>query len=172
VPEAIVTATSPGDYRAFGDVVREYVEFVRSRYADEVDFVDSVFTHQSLDEELQVLATAYGPPRGQTLLAVRDGRVSGAVAYRSLPDGTCEMKRLFVPDRFRGRGTGRALCQALIDSARHAGFSLMRLDTGDRLTEAIAMYQSLGFRSCQPHHEYPPELMRFMVFMEKPLTNP
>jgi len=133
VPEAIVTATTPRDYEAFGEVVREYVEFVRSRYADEGDFVDSVFTHQSLDDELKILATAYGPPAGQTLLAVRDGRV--------------------------------------FDAARQAGFSLMRLDTGDRLAEAIAMCESLGFHQCDPHHAYPPELMRFLVFMEKSLTD-
>ena len=171
MPEAIVTATTPRDYEAFAEVVREYVEFVRSRYVDEADFVESVFTHQSLDDELKILATAYGPPAGQTLLAVRDGLVVGAVAHRSLPDGSCEMKRLFVPERFRGHGTGRALCEAIVDAARQAGFSLMRLDTGDRLTEAIAMYESLGFHQCDPHHAYPPELMRFLVFMEKSLTD-
>ena len=51
------------------------------------------------------------------------------------------MKRLFVPDRFRGHGYGRKLCDALIRSAKDENFKLMRLDTGNLLTEAIAMYE-------------------------------
>ena len=39
------------------------------------------------------------------------------------------MKRLFVPDRFRGFGIGRKLSDALIASARAERFKLMRLDT-------------------------------------------
>ena len=31
------------------------------------------------------------------------------------------------------------------------------------------MHKSVGFRDCQPHHDYPSELMRYLVFMELPL---
>ena len=40
----------------------------------------------------------------------------GCGAYRRRSDEFCEMKRLFVPDRFRGLGIGRKLCDALIDA--------------------------------------------------------
>jgi putative acetyltransferase len=81
------------------------------------------------------------------------------------------MKRLFVPDQFRGKGYGRKLCEALIQSAREDRFKLMRLDTGDRLTEAISLYQSFGFRPCAPYNEYPDNLMPYIVFMERPLAD-
>jgi GNAT superfamily N-acetyltransferase len=80
------------------------------------------------------------------------------------------MKRLFVPDAWQGHGIGRALCAALIVAARDQGYVMMRLDTGNLLSEAIAMYRTFGFRTSAPHHEYPPELLPFMVFMELPLT--
>ncbi len=35
-------------------------------------------------------------PQGKTLLARCDGVVCGGGTYRRLPDGSCEMKRLFV----------------------------------------------------------------------------
>jgi hypothetical protein len=45
----------------------------------------------------------------------------------------------------------------------------MRLDTGNLMTEAIAMYRALGFRDCEPYNEYPPELMPYLVFLERSL---
>jgi GNAT superfamily N-acetyltransferase len=168
--EMISPAHSPSDYEAFGVLVSEYVVWCRNRYQHDAWFVDQAFGHQGLDQELRELAVTYGPPNGKTLLARRDGEMCGGGAYRRLPDGTCEMKRLYVSDRFRGRGIGRALGNALIESARAEGYSLMRLDTGNLLTEAIAMYSKMGFRHCPPHHSYPPKLLPYLVFMELPLT--
>ena len=58
---------------------------------------------------------------------------------------------------------------ALIATAKADGFHLMRLDTGNLLKEAIAMYQSIGFRECPAYHDYPAKLMPYLVFMEMPL---
>ena len=48
---------------------------------------------------------------------------------------------------------------------------MMRLDTGNLLREAIAMYASFGFAFSAPHHEYPEELMPYLVFMERALDD-
>jgi GNAT superfamily N-acetyltransferase len=172
VPELIRPASSPSDFAAFAALVAEYVAWFRVRYQDDAAFVDGIFGHQSLDAELQALSRAYSAPNGRAFLALReDGQVAGAGAYRRLAeDGACEMKRLFVPARFGGRGTGRRLCSTLIASARDDGYTLMRLDTGSRLREAIAMYESLGFARCAPYHEYPADVMREVVFMALPLA--
>ncbi len=168
--EVVRIATASSDFDAFSSLVTEYVEWCRVRYQDHVWFVDQVFGHQSLSSELETLSTSYSAPNGTALLAIRDSQVCGGGAYRRLADGSCEMKRLYVPNRFKGRGTGRRLCDAIISSARDEGFQLMRLDTGNLFTEAIEMYKSFGFYRCPPHHEYPAELMPYLVFMEMPLT--
>ena len=169
--DSIDAATTASDYGAFAGLIREYVEWSRARYPELAWFMDQAFSHQSLDSELEALSVCYGPPNGKTLLARRDGQICGCGAYRRLSDGICEMKRLYVPERFRGQGTGRRLCQAINASARDAGFRLMRLDTGNFLTEAIGMYQSIGFRVCAPYHQYPDHLMPYLVFMQMPLTD-
>ena len=56
-----------------------------------------------------------------------------------------------------------------MDSATADGYLVMRLDTGYQNAEALAMYQSLGFRECEPYQEYPPELMAHLRFLEKSL---
>jgi ribosomal protein S18 acetylase RimI-like enzyme len=169
--DKIYTATTAGDYAAFATLVTEYVTWCRKRYAADTWFVQQVFGYQSLDSELLTLSTEYGPPHGKTLLASREGQVVGAGAYRTLNDGSCEMKRLYVGELFHGHGTGRKLCNALIASARIDGYRTMRLDTSTLMNEAIAMYKSVGFRECSPHREYPAELMPYLLFMELPMTD-
>ena len=171
MPDTIEEATTAADFEEFGALISEYEDWLRQRYADVPGLIDGVRAHQDLDAELAALPAKYGPPAGRTLLARRDGRVTGAVAYRDLGDGTCEMKRLFVPDRFAGHGTGRALCEALISAAGGDGYRVMRLDTGFLNSEAIAMYSDLGFRECPPYAAYPDDLRAHLLFMELALPH-
>ena len=120
--------------------------------------------HQALDAELNALPETYGPPAGKVLLATREGRIRGGIAYRDLHDESCEMKRLFVPSGFQGQDTGRFLCQSLRDTAAADGYRLMRLDTGNQNSEAPTMYESLGFHECLAYHEYPTDLMTHLRF--------
>jgi ribosomal protein S18 acetylase RimI-like enzyme len=46
----------------------------------------------------------------------------------------------------------------------------MRLDTGIQNSEALAMYQSLGFHECPAYHEYPPDLITHLWFLERPFV--
>ena len=169
MPDVIVSATTAEDYAAFAAMIREYVDWCRERYADDSWFIDAAFGHQSLELELRALPAAYGPPKGKILLAKSDDEAIGCIAYRRLSDTICEMKRLYVRVGGQGRGLGRRLSTALIDAAREDGFELMRLDTAKLLTEAIALYSSLGFRDCRPYNEYPDRLMPYIVFMDLPL---
>jgi len=171
MPDEIVVATTDVDYAAFGGLIREYWDWLKTRYADLPGFVDAVGGHQALDAELSSLSDKYGPPAGKVLLAKREALVIGGIAYRDMGEGACEMKRLFVPDRFQGNGTGRRLCQALLDTATADGYRVMRLDTGNQNAEAMFMYESLGFREVPPYHQYPADLMTHLRFMEKSLSS-
>ncbi len=168
--EEISRASSVEDYRAYADIIDEYVKWCKRRFDDDVWFINEVFGHQSLDEEIADLPLKYGPPHGLTLIVRRDGEVAGAGAFRTMGTHVCEMKRVFVRDRFKGLGIGRRLCRALMDTAHDEGYTLMRLDTAHRLTEAVGLYQSLGFKACTPYLSYPEKLMPYILFMERPLV--
>jgi ribosomal protein S18 acetylase RimI-like enzyme len=170
VNEVIREASGEQDYQAIAALITEYVAWLRSRYAQDAGFINEVLDKQSLSSELENLSTMYGSPNGRALLAVCNNEVRGCGAYRRLADGTCEMKRVYVPVRFQGAGLGRRICNALVASARADGFHLMKLDTGSLMKEALAMYRSLGFKECPPYHEYPEKLMPYLVFMELPLA--
>ncbi len=128
-----------------------------------------MFGHQSLDAELQVLHLKYGPPNGRTLLALIDGEVVAAGAYRRLSETDCELKRLYVRDAAKGRGVGRGLSEALFAAARDDGYSVMKLDTARLMVEAQTLYAALGFEPITPYLTYPAHLLPELVFMEKQL---
>jgi GNAT superfamily N-acetyltransferase len=126
------------------------------QYADSLGF-DLGF--QGFAEELAGLPGDYSPPRGRLLLAMSEAgegsEAAGCVALRPLESETCEMKRMFIPPIFRGRGLGRRLAERLIVEARQAGYRRMRLDSIDFMKEALGLYRSLGFRDIPPYRYNP-----------------
>ena len=72
----------------------------------------------------------------------------GCGGLRLLGEGVAEIKRMWVRPAARGRGVGRALLAALEDEARARGVTRMKLETGDRQQEAVAMYLRAGYEPC------------------------
>jgi ribosomal protein S18 acetylase RimI-like enzyme len=118
---------------------------------------------QGFERELAELPGEYTPPAGRLLLAFDAGQAVGCVALRRLDEETCEMKRLYLRPEFRGRGAGRRLALTIIDEARKIGCNKMRLDTLPSMREAIALYESLGFKRIEPYCHNP---IPGAVFME------
>lgn len=113
-------------------------------------FLGADLTFQGFEEELAELPGKYAPPDGALFIAsvsqAEGGQEpAGCVALRNLGDGICEMKRLFVRPEYRGYGLGRLLSERIIGTARELGYRRIRLDTLDRLGEAVALYRGLGF---------------------------
>src|SRR6476646_1859833 len=118
---------------------------------------------QNFDQELAGLPGKYAAPEGRLLLAYSDDRLAGCIALRKLNSTSCEMKRLFLRNDFRGRGLGSALVQAIIDEAKGIGYKRMRLDTlPGRMDSAISLYRSFGFQEIAPYYDNPVEGALFM----------
>jgi len=119
---------------------------------------------QNFDKELASLPGGYAPPEGRLLLADQDGQLAGCIALHKLEPGVCEMKRLYLRPRFRGKGLGRALADHVIAESRQIGYQRMRLDTVEPvMKDAVAMYRKLGFKEIAP---YCPNPMSGVIYME------
>jgi putative acetyltransferase len=111
---------------------------------------------QNFDQELAGLPGDYAPPGGRLLLAEFQGELAGCVALHKLEREICEMKRLYLRPRFRGKGLGGILVQAIFAEARQIGYQRMRLDTVEPvMKDAVAMYRKLGFREIAPYRANP-----------------
>ena len=64
---------------------------------------------------------------------------------KRLPDGACEIKKMFVASEARGRGVARALLVELERLARELGYEVARLDTGPKQKRARQMYARAGY---------------------------
>jgi ribosomal protein S18 acetylase RimI-like enzyme len=90
-------------------------------------------------------------PAAQFLLALeQDGTAVGVCQLRyrtSVWTGAddCWLEDLFVSSSARGAGHGNALVEAAIEHARANGCKRIELDVNEQNTDALRLYESLGF---------------------------
>jgi len=131
---------------------------------DYLHWIDIDLSFQDIDRELVNFSSLYGSPDGLFLLAVNNGEIAGGVGMRQIESRTCEMKRLFVYDRFKRQGVGRMLCNRLLQEARNIGYDKMRLDTLGRMTAAIMLYKALGFEEIGAYRYNPAPEAKYFEF--------
>ncbi len=106
------------------------------------------------------LDSIYQAPGLLLLAQADDGTRLGCVGLRVFPTdaatpATGEIRRLFVRDSARGTGLGRRLAEQLVVHAQAAEMSLLVLSTLPAMTEAQALYSSMGFELCTPYVDEP-----------------
>jgi putative acetyltransferase len=142
----LIAPQTAEDWREARRLIEEYAASLN---------VDLCF--QNIGHELEHLPEEYGPPSGAFLLAWEDGVALGCVGLRRTAEGPGEMKRLYAVPAARGKGVGRMLAEAIVAAARDLGYASVVLDTLPTMTEAQALYASLGFRPTSAYRFNPIE---------------
>ena len=134
-PAVSFTAADPTSDEARTCLARYYAE-LDERFAGGFD----VGLAQPTDAEDLV------PPRGQMVLARRDGEVIGCGVLKVTGDGVADIKRMWLAPEGRGSGLGGRLLAELERRARDDfGLRTVRLETNRALVEAIALYRRAGY---------------------------
>ena len=129
---------------------------------DYIAWLDMDLGFQGIDEELSNFTSMYGPPDGVFLLAWQGQEPAGGVGLRRFAPGICEMKRLYVYERFKRHGIGRRLCVEVIGEAKRMGYEKMRLDTLGRMGAARNLYKDLGFKEIESYRFNPDPTTTYM----------
>lgn len=95
------------------------------------------------------------PPNGAFVVAYLRGEAIGCGAVKHHPGEVTDIKRMWVAESARGLGLGRRLLEHLEGLARAHGSTTARLETGDVLPEAIALYLSSGYVEVPPFNDEP-----------------
>lgn len=76
-----------------------------------------------------------------------------------------EVKRMYVRPQARGKGVAARLIETLEAKAIEEGCRQFMLETGPTLTEALSLYERVGYQYRGPFGEYPDDPLS--VFMQK-----
>lgn len=136
---------------------------VRGLFVEYVEGLGLDLAHQDVDGELADLPGKYVPPQGAFLVADLEGHPAGIGALRPLPDGSAELKRMYLRPDARGSGLGRRMAETLIAAARAAGYARIRLDTQRDMAAALALYRALGFVEIPRYNDNPLPGAMFMA---------
>ena len=134
---------------------KEHLAVIRELFLEYAESLGFSLCFQDFDKELAALPGEYAPPNGCLILAVADSKPCGCVALHKLEESICEMKRLYIKPKYRGKGFGKLLVNAVIDEAKKIGYTKMRLDTVPQMKEAINLYRQIGFKEIEPYRENP-----------------
>ncbi len=105
-------------------------------------------------DEAVVDPAEFLPPHGLFLVGEVDGEPAACGAWRALPDGAAEIKRVYVAPGFRRRGLAQEIVVRLERSAAGAGHRAVVLNTGVRQPEAIALYEAMGYSPVEGYGIY------------------
>lgn len=138
-PEISIRPITAGDNVALARAVRDTLaEFGAAKpgtayYDEATDHLHELFSQM---------------PRSAYFVAELDGEVMGGGGIfptENLPADTVELVKLYLRPAARGRGVGKALINHCLQAARAAGYARVYLETTAELTQAIPLYEKLGF---------------------------
>jgi putative acetyltransferase len=110
-------------------------------------------------------------PHVRFFVAILDGAPVGCGGV-ALFDGFAEVKRMYVRPAVRGQGVARALLARIEAETRAARLPVLRLETGDKQTDALRLYYRYGFTDCPPFGDYaslPRHTIATSIFLQKPV---
>lgn len=97
----------------------------------------------------------------------RDGDTTLGTGALTIKPEYGEVKSMFVDEAARGRGVADAILRQIEDEARAENLPVLRLETGNVLHAAHALYRRHGFLECGVFGDYIEA--KSSIFMEKRL---
>lgn len=134
----LIRTIQPADDKALATVIRDTLTEFKANKPGTV-YYDATTDH--LSEIFKTAGSIY-------FVAAQDGEVlggSGLYPTANLPEGTCELVKLYLSSKARGKGLGKTLLQKCISAAMEMGYKKIYLETMPELTIAIPMYEKMGF---------------------------
>lgn len=102
------------------------------------------------DPTTDALFELFCTPGSYYYVATIDEKVVGGCGIfptENLPDGTCELVKLYVAKEARGTGLGKQLMEKSMNWAKENGYTQVYLESMPELSKAVSIYEKVGFKS-------------------------
>jgi putative acetyltransferase len=88
------------------------------------------------------------PGAGYFVALINDEVVGGGGIFptEGLPEGTCELVKMYLRSDARGTGLGGKLIETSLAFAKETGYTNVYLETMPELQKALKVYERFGFR--------------------------
>jgi putative acetyltransferase len=111
----------------------------------------TVYYDETTDHLYELFACA---PAGRYFIAEKNGEIVGGAGIfptDALPEGTCELVKMYLSPHARGMGLGRYLINQCLEVAAALGYTQVYLESMPELKKAVGIYEKFGFTSlCAP----------------------
>lgn len=130
----------PGDNEALAKVIRAALaEFGANKPG-------TVYFDPTTDELFELFRT----PGSFYYVATIDEIIVGGCGIfptENLPQGTCELVKLYLAKEARGTGLGKQLMEISLSWAKENGYTQVYLESMPELAKAVSIYEKVGFKS-------------------------
>ena len=121
------------------------------------------FLPDEKDSDIRDIDRVYVQNSGCFYVIDNQGEICGCIGVRKFSDEIAELKRLYISQKCRGLGLGRALCTYAIEDARNFSYKFLRLDTTTKSQAALVLFKKLSFYEIARYNSDP----FAEIFMEK-----
>ena len=106
---------------------------------------NTVYFDPTTDTLFEVFQT---PRSAYFITELENEMVGGAGIFPTdgLPNDTCELVKMYLLPKARGKGIGAALIEKCIEKARILGYKKIYLETMPELEQALRVYEKFGFK--------------------------
>jgi putative acetyltransferase len=161
--ELLLRRFKPGDEEAFRALNEQWIaKYFRIEDKDRETLSDPV--GKIIDHGGHIFFAQSGGKKIGTCALIALEPVTYEVAR--LTPGAYEVAKMAVDESYRGAGIGRAVLEYAVAEAAKLGANRLYLETNNRLTNAIHLYETVGFRHLDPSRVKPSPYNRANVFME------
>lgn len=102
------------------------------------------------DPTTDALFKLFRTPGSYYYVATIDEKVVGGCGIfptENLPEGTCELVKLYIAKEARGTGLGKQLMEKSMNWAKENGYTQVYLESMPELSKAVSIYEKVGFKS-------------------------
>ena len=94
------------------------------------------------------LFTLFQQPDSIYYVAESGGTIIGGAGIfpsNGLPQGTCELVKMYLSPQSRGKGLGKLLIEQCLEFASEKGYTQVYIETMPELRKAVSVYEKFGF---------------------------